>query len=80
MDSALPVLDRLREQRATVHASFLILCEALAHAAVYEPGAVPDLMESWQARYTERAALDLAIASYDPQGSLFDDMAFPEED
>jgi hypothetical protein len=70
-------LDRLRKERAAVHARFLTLCQAVAHAAVSEPGAVPDLLESWQARYTERAALDLVIASYDPQGRLFDDFPTP---
>ena len=51
----------------------LALCRACAEAHVHAPGALPDLLASLHARYDEGAALDLLIASYDPQASLFAD-------
>jgi hypothetical protein len=45
----------------------------LAAAIVHARPSEADLRETLQARYDELAALDLRIASYNPQPSLFPD-------
>jgi hypothetical protein len=66
------VLARLRADRAAVQAQYRALCADIGHAAVHDPGALPDLLAMLKARFDARTALDFVIASYDPQQGLFD--------
>jgi len=47
------------------------LCAECTHANIYGLPTAADLRETMDARYDELAALDMIIASYDQQGSLF---------
>ena len=64
-------MDALQSQRWGVRRDCLALCEALARAYAWSLASTDDLRETLLARYDELAALDLLIASYDPQGALF---------
>jgi len=63
----------LRRERAAKHRACLAVCRELAHAFVHERARLPDLEETMHRLYDQRAALDMAIASYDPQQGLFPD-------
>ena len=52
---------------------FRSFCKDYAHAVVYALPTAPDLMETLIARHEELAALELMIASFDPQAGLFAD-------
>lgn len=68
-----PALVRLQHERRALHHRCLVLCEAFAYAHVAQSPAAADLKETLHARYVELAALDMLMASYDPQMALFDD-------
>lgn len=72
-----PVLTHLCRDRRALHALCLDLCKAFAYAHVHHLPTAAALRATMDARYDELAALDLALASYDPQQGLFPDDCAP---
>ena len=64
-------LETLKRERHALHRVCLFLCREFATAHVKEMPSAVDLEETLLKRYDELAALDLVLASYDPQEALF---------
>jgi len=63
----------LRRERRALHRECLVLCAEFASAHVAGSPRASDLRETMDRLYDQLAALDMAIASYDPQIGLFPD-------
>ena len=66
-------LHDLRVEHRKLQQAHRTLCEAYAHAAVYALPTAQDLRETLMAHYDKLTALELVIASFDPQEGLFSD-------
>ena len=67
------VLTALYRERAVLHRYCLTLGRRFADAHVHHLPHADALRRVMESRYDQLAALDMAIASYDPQQALFDD-------
>ena len=64
-------LGKLQCERRALKRECWALCNAFAYAHVHSLPTAEDLQETWLARSDQLAALEMIIASYDPQGALF---------
>ena len=67
-------LATLRLERRALHRQACQLWARIATAQAWGLPHLEDLNQEAHALYDQLAALDLRIASYDPQASLFDDL------
>ena len=69
-----PWVETLSRERASVYRQYQHFLPELAIAIVHGLSSKADLAETVDALYLRLAALDIAIASADPQAALFLDM------